>query len=327
MDMNKSFSEFNVKIKLDKPKIQKLKKNRQALRDKIRKYFKEKEWGPTKFYSQGSFPLNTNLNPIKKKINGDVKEEYDLDDGIYFICKESERKAASTYHERIKDAVEGHAESVEDKNTCVRVIYSDGHHIDLPSYWLEKNGDTPKLAHKSDGFIYSDPKAFKDWVDNKISSSESNGQLRRIIRYLKAWKDHRQTANSSLILPSGFILTILACNNYSKNIRDDLAFKETIENILKAVELNFECNRPTVPKDEDLLSKYSEDSVLNEIKVLKKYAVTAIDADCVDKALKSWQKVFGDRFPNCDDDKYSESNSSISDNKKTKVNKPWLSKY
>ncbi len=86
MDTHNLFSDFNSQIKLSLSKISKLKSNRKALRDKIRAHFKEKTWDTPKFYSQGSFPLETNLNPIKKTTDdGDVKEEYDLDDGVYFI--------------------------------------------------------------------------------------------------------------------------------------------------------------------------------------------------------------------------------------------------
>jgi hypothetical protein len=324
MNTHNLFSDFDKTIRLNDSKMAKLKSNRKALRDKIRAHFKTNDWETPKFYSQGSFPLNTNLNPIKKTTSdGDVKEEYDLDDGVYFICQESDRKEPATYHDRIKKAVDGHADSVVDKTTCVRVIYADGHHIDLPSYWLEKDGNTPQLTHKSKGFIDSDPKAFKDWVDSKISNANSNGQLRRIIRYFKAWKDYRENKNTSLKLPSGFILTILACQNFSKNDRDDLAFKKTAEAIKTALKASFTCYRPTVPTNEELLQDYSKDTVLKELGDLINNAQEALDSDCEKKASDFWRKVFGDRFPlgnEKDDNSTKSTNSQIT---RTKVSAPW----
>ena len=297
MDTHKLFSIFNSAIKLSDSKVSKLKGNRIALRNKIKDYFKDKGWTAPMFYSQGSFPLKTNLNPIKKVTEEGIKEEYDLDDGVYFFCPESDRKEPATYHDRIMKAVKGHAKSEKDKSTCVRVIYADGHHIDLPSYWLEKDGDIPQLTHKSDGYTESDPKAFKDWVDSKISTANSNGQLRRLIRYFKAWKDYREDKNSNLKLPSGFILTILACQNFSKDDRDDLALKNTTEAIKNKLFSNFSCYRPTVPKDEDLLNNYSKDTVLRELDKFFSNAQKAINSDCEEKASGLWRKVFGDRFP------------------------------
>ena len=99
MNTHKLFSDFNSIIQLKDSKIAKLKTNRNALRDRIRTYFKEHNWDAPRFYSQGSFSLGTNLNPIKKVTDGDVKEEYDLDDGVYFICPKEERKEPVTYHD------------------------------------------------------------------------------------------------------------------------------------------------------------------------------------------------------------------------------------
>ncbi len=326
MDTHKLFSDFDAVIRLNTSKISKLKSNRTALRNKIKDHFKKNNWTAPKFYSQGSFPLNTNLNPIKKTTSdGDVKEEYDLDDGVYFICPKSERKEPATYHDRIKKAVDDHAESVIDKTTCVRVVYIDGHHIDLPSYWLEKDGNTPQLTHKSKGFTDSDPKAFNEWVDDNISRASNNGQLRRIIRYLKAWKNYRENSNSTLELPSGFILTILACNHFSKNSRDDLSFKGTVESIKNSLNLSFTCYRPTVPTHEELLFDYSKDTVIKELTSLIDNAQKAIDSDCEKKASEFWHKVFGDRFPSGKEKDEKPKQSTASNTTRTKVSAPWAS--
>ncbi len=326
MNTHNLFLNFDSKIQLNDSKISKLKSNRKALRIKVSNYFKDNNWDTPNFYSQGSFPLNTNLNPIIKRTDdGDVKEEYDLDDGVYFICPELDRKEPATYHDRIKKAVEGHAESVIDKNTCVRVVYADGHHIDLPSYWLESEGNIPQLAHKSKGYIDSDPKAFKEWVDAQISNDNSDGQLRRIIRYLKAWKNYRENQNSSLKLPSGFILTILACRNFSNNARDDLAFKNTVESIKNELDLSFACYRPTVPTNEELLGSYSKDSTLEELRKLVSNAQGAIDSDCEKEASEYWRKTFGDRFPLGKENNETSTQLGSYSAIRTKVSSPWLS--
>ena len=314
MNTHKLFEKFNGVIRLTNSKREKLKTSRKALRDKINKFFEEKRWKKPEFHPQGSFPLQTNLNPIRVEEDGDIKEKYDMDDGVYFISPESDRKTPETYHYNIKKAVEGHALDVIDKNTCVRVVYADGHHIDLPAYWVKDENSVPQLAHKSEGFIDSDPVEFMDWVRERISETNSTGQLRRIIRYLKAWKDYRENKNSNLKLPAGFILTILACNHYKESDRDDLALCDTVESIRNELDWNFVCYRPTTPTGEELLGKYNEEKVLHELEVFVGNAQRAIDSDCEEESSKYWRKVFGNRFPLGDKSKKSF---------KTKVEEPW----
>lgn len=53
-----------------------LKRGRDALRDKIKTDFKDKERRIPKFCGQGSYMMKTVVNPL-----GDC--EYDIDDGVY----------------------------------------------------------------------------------------------------------------------------------------------------------------------------------------------------------------------------------------------------
>jgi len=300
MNCHKLFGKFNSQIVLAKSKREKLKNSRRALRSKIRKYFIENEWDQPKFNSQGSFPLQTNLNPIKTKdSDGEIIEAYDLDDGVYIFCPEKDRLTVDSYHSRITKAVQGHAKGESDKTTCVRVIYTDGHHIDLPIYWLEKEGDTPKLAHKSKGFIESDPQAFSYWVKEKLrfADQKQSGQLLRLIRYAKAWKNYREYANCSLKLPSGFVLTILFCQEYVPSESDDTSLRLTLERIYSTLKNKYECKRPTTPTDEDLLEKYSKESFLPELKKFWDFANDADGSDCEKESSEIWRKCFGDRFP------------------------------
>jgi len=300
MNCHKLFHEFNGKITLANSKQASLKSSRKALRKKIRDHFEDNKWDRPKFTSQGSFPLQTNLNPIKEKDkDGETIEPYDLDDGVYIFCPKSERLTVDAYHLRILNAIEGHAKESIDKTTCVRELFADGHHIDLPIYWLEKEGDTPQLAHKSKGFIDSDPRAFTDWVKEQINTANQSqsSQLLRLIRYAKAWKNFRECENSSLRLPSGFLLTILFCEEYASSGTDDESLKLTLERIYSRLESNYCCNRPTTPRDEDLLKKYPKDSFLPELKKFRDLAKDAIKAEDEKASSELWRKCFGDRFP------------------------------
>lgn len=298
MNTDNEFKDFNRTVRLDQAKRDKLKTHRGALRERIRNYFEEKGWQIPRFASQGSFPLKTNVNPIRvTDEDGKWIEEYDLDDGVYFICNESDREFAKTYHERVLEAVTGHTKSCESKPSCVRVTYADGHHVDMPIYWAAEDGATPQIGRANQGYTDSDPKEFKEWVEARVARTENVGQLRRIVRYLKAWKNYQENENPGLRLPPGVTLTILACNNLVEDESDDVAFRETIRRIRDNLLLDFACYRPTTPTNEDLLAGFHENRVVGAFSNAVSVADTADRHTTTKEACEAWRKIFGDRFP------------------------------
>lgn len=302
------FIAFNDTIELTKTKKEILKGNRTALRKAIKKYFDDNKPNEIKpnFRSQGSFVMKTIVNPIPKRSDDDKKDlyKYDVDDGVYFIGDEDveDRKSIDTYHNWIYDAVKDHTEKgAEKRNTCVRVLYADGHHIDLPIYYkMDEDDSIPELAHKSKGWIDSDPKEFFEWFNNRV---DANQQLRRIVKYLKAWCDYRHIQNSSVKMPSGFMMTILATENISYDTKDDITLKKTLENIQRKIDKNhggkFECKRPTTPKGEDLFADFSDtkrDYFLSQLDSFVTSAQQAINGKNQKESCLKWQKHFGDRF-------------------------------
>lgn len=297
------FTEFNSRIQLTDARKTSLKKSRKKLRDRIRTYFNDEKPNEIKpkFKSQGSFLMDTGVNPIPRTeiIDGEEKPilKYDIDDGVYFIGGESKdkRKTIQTYHDWIWEAVKDHTDKEPiDKNTCIRVLFADGHNIDLPIYY--KKGDIPELAHKAKGWIESDPKAFADWFNQKASD---NPQLRKIVRYLKAWCDFRKFSRTDKPMPSGFIMTILATEQFYGHERDDVALKETLIKIEDALQKKFQCLRPTAPTGENLLENYTahKDYFMSCLSDFIKNAKSALEEKTQTKACKNWCDSFGDRFP------------------------------
>lgn len=126
---------------------------------------------------------------------------------------------------------------------------------------------------------------------------DDNGQLIKLIRYLKAWCDYREFSNSSKKMPSGFIMTILTINNYHSHDRDDIALKETLINIRAELNWNFKCDRPTTPKGEDLFEEYTHQNYFMKMLAnITEQAEKALREDNQKEACKYWQKIFGDRF-------------------------------
>ena len=297
--LHKEDLSFDSNIKLTEVRKAGLMGSRQELKRKIRKWFKEnkpEELQP-KFKGQGSFDMNTVINPIPKyDEDGNKLLFYDLDYGVYFIKEEGEynRKSIDTWHDWVYKSVEDHTDQKPKKKTnCVRVIFSDGHHVDLPIYY--KDGDTPELAHKSRGWIDSDPKKFLEWFNDL-----KNAQLEKIVRILKAWKNYRELNNNSLKLPSGFELTILVTNNYVEDDNLDYAFSETVRAIENELKSNFKCMRPTAPV-EDVFSGYTEirkNDFMNALGSLIKDCNRAKNEPNFMKASKYLRdNQFGERFP------------------------------
>ncbi len=286
------FIEFNKSITLTRSRKNDLKSSRKSLRTTIKKYIKDEKPDETQpmFRSQGSFVMNTAVNPIP---DGE-KLKYDLDDGLYFIDDIENRKDVTTYHNWISNAVEGHTkESVKDKNTCVRVTFSDGHRIDLPIYFKNKKEDNsiPELAHKSKGWVHSDPKAFVEWF-----RARKNDQIVHFVKYSKAWLDKKSSSGK---LPSGFIMTILIVNNYRENERDDIAFLDTLKTVKSVLTLCFACYRPTPDTSENLFDKYSspqKENFMNKLSELINDGDKAIENPNQRSACEKWQKQFGERF-------------------------------
>jgi len=310
---SKHFDSYNDEIRLTNTRRKSLKKSRKDLRKKVRKYFKENKANKIqpKFSGQGSLLTDVIINPIPRyvKINNIEQQVlyYDVDDGIYFIVDDDsqDRDSIDNYHKWVCEAIDGHTDTpVEDKDTCVRTWFADGHNIDNPIYY--KQGHTPELAHKTKGWIFSDPQAFSNWF---LSLVEIQPQLRILTRCLKGWADKMDFDNPSREMPSGIVLTILASNCAVYNVeRPDIALKETLVNIEAALKENFKCERPTTPKGENLLGTYKhKDFFMNVLDNFIKDAKSALSESNERKATELWRKHLSNRFPLGEDKEQEES--------------------
>lgn len=293
-NIQKAFNQFNDTITLSASKKENLRRGRDGLRTRIKSKFDEKERLQPKFYMQGSFAMKTTINTIDNK-------EYDVDDGVYiqgYSDKEmSEWPSVQTVHNWIKDAVQGYTSTEPiDKNTCIRVVFADNYHIDLPMY-INKD-EIIYLAHKEKGWTISDPKEFTDWFIDKVKSYGE--QVRSVVKYLKAWKDYKG------IDLKGIEITILVGNNFYMNFENDLnSLLGTVVNINDTLNYNFSCKKPVRPY-EDLFDKKTEaqcEQILNSLKELEQKLDKATNEKDTDKVNDILKEVFGDRFPKIEKDK------------------------
>jgi hypothetical protein len=153
------------------------------------------------FFNQGSYAMGTGCVP--------VRADFDIDVGIVFSGPLSERPTdPRTVKRWVRDAVTGHTQTIEWRRNCVRVQYtrqgSELYHVDLAVYWKAPPEDTLFGTRTSEqmwlavGKEFSgpsecrwdatEPKELLKLVTSHLSG-EDRMQFRRVIRYLKRWKD------------------------------------------------------------------------------------------------------------------------------------------
>lgn len=290
-DLQKQFSTFHDRIALTSARKEALRTARDAIRDRIRIYFRDtlKLLVP-KFRGQGSYAMGTTVNPI----NG----EYDIDDGVYLqhLNNQDDRDwpAAATVHQWLIKATDGYTnEKPMDKRTCVRVRYAGQYHVDLPSYG-ELSGQYLLAVKGETRWPHSDPLALTNWFAVKVKLYGE--QLRRIVRYLKAWADFHSARRGKM--PSGLILTVLAVNCYQQHEKDDVALANTLQAVSNAVSSFFFVVNP-VDAHEELTARLTKVQKLrfqDAVKAASDDAISAIVSDNDHTASKLWRRQLGDRF-------------------------------
>jgi hypothetical protein len=281
---DKLFKDFNENLKITTKKKASLKTSKDALRKRIVDYFAKHhpKYKPM-FYIQGSYKMKTTIRT--------KDDTCDLDDGVYFKSN-PDNVTATTLQKWVKDAVDGVTEATPShRSKCITVDYKAGYNIDLPVFVFdEETEEHPQLAIKNAGFRLDDPKEFIEAFEDAL---DSNKQLLRIVRYLKAWCDHKREK-----MPSGLVMTVLAMDHFLSNDRDDVALKFVLIEIEKALKKSFTCKMPTTPKD-DLLDDYDENRKSNFMSNLEAFIIDAkkaVDEKNNKAASKLWQKHLGSTY-------------------------------
>jgi hypothetical protein len=298
---NDLFEQFDDNITVSSAQKKKLRKSRNAIRDRIRAHFKDvlKVKIP-KFHGQGSYSMDTLVDPLDG-------QDYDIDDGVYLQHlgdDPSNWPSAATVHGWIIDATTGYtSEKPQDRPRCVRVIYKGAppYHVDLPCYVMSST-DVPLLFDKShenakDAPVSpyeSDPRAMTTWFEDHVDEDD---QLRRLARYAKAWKDFQR--NNGTKVARGLALTILIAETFVADPRDDVSFAKTIDAAYRRLSANITIKKPVPPFD-DLTAAWTQTQrtdFLDRLKQLRDRANDALAETDKVKASKIWRLVLGERFP------------------------------
>lgn len=284
-----------------------------------------------RFFTQGSWAYKTLNSPAQRPQQADVDDGCYLP--MSFVSQTTRPSTAATVffaaaEEALKPLVEEKRwKLVTDKPTCIRIVIATYAHIDIPLYAIpdEEFGTLAKasmerygydslteavnmaeqdawtalpagkvlLAHRECDWKSSDPRPVKEWFLGEVEAKGE--QFRRVVRYLKAFRDWRWPSGG----PASILLMAAAAPLFEKrDRRDDLALLDVVA-VLPA-RLREGVNNP-VDETESLtkrLGKAGVEEAAKAFEAFEKALRGANDAGSPSQACIWMQGEFGPRFPN-----------------------------
>jgi len=217
MALQAKFRQFDEAIKLKRfDENAELREKRDRvltrLRDGLAKQFPSTLNRPTfTSFNQGSYDMGTGVKPL----NGD----YDIDVGLVFNVDISKHGPIEV-KEWVYNAVKDHTTDVRFRRPCITVFYVQGgepkYHVDLAVYAKDWTGTLHLAMGKQHAsadqrqWLTSEPQKLVELVASKFSGDDAE-QFRRVIRYLKRWKDCQFPAEGTAA-PTGIGITACALN-------------------------------------------------------------------------------------------------------------------
>ncbi|PWU09495.1 MAG: hypothetical protein C5B50_27340 [Verrucomicrobia bacterium] len=273
--------------------------NRNRLRANLPKRVKIRD-----FIAQGSMAIRTTI----QEEDGD----YDIDDGVSFYSESLEGPFFGFFdmdsdevRAMVCDALkeEKFSRQPEILGNCVRVYYSEGYHVDVPSFRVsdaDTSDERQQLAGK-DGWKASDPTEINRWFEERVQKlnqiqDDAGGQFRRMIRLLKRFARSR---GKQWNMPNGLKLTMLADECFERSYeRDDKAFYFLLSNLHERLQKSrVVWNRAQPESARDRLTKSDADENMSELhqrvsEALKQLEVLWEEKCTWAQARAAWDWVF-----------------------------------
>ncbi|TKG92892.1 nucleotidyltransferase [Puteibacter caeruleilacunae] len=327
VQIEKCFKTFHDRIKisdLDRKEQSNmvLREKRDLLLEDLKLYFRKKnvtrksdEHLNFDYFNQGSYGMYTGIKPI----DGD----FDIDVAIVLNIDKTDYPNPTTVKKWIFEALNAkNNRTVLWKKPCITVQYTkageEKYHVDFAIYaganqdghcYLARGKETsiPKEKRWEESY----PKALKEKINEKFINDEERHQFKRIIKYLKRWKDEKfKQENSGTGKPTGIALTALAFNHFSPHVRDfftnetkinDLtALTKTVESInISSIWSEINIQLPVPPynnlfKDMTSIQMEKFKEKLSKLKLNLEEAQKNVDPH---EASKLIQQVLGNDFP------------------------------
>ena len=224
------------------------------LREGLQRYFQTADVGTPKFdmFNQGSYEMGTGIQPLSG-------EDYDIDVGLIFHLSKDDYLPARV-KKWVYEALNTGNRKVKCKRSCIRVQYhrkgEEFYHVDLAIY-AENASNWDNQIYLAKGFLGSsrknqiwepaDPQGLIETFRGKYQGQEGNReQFRRIIRYLKRWKDFKFRARGHA-RPTGIAMTACALKGFRtekrynlSNAKSDYDDLTALKNLTQAIIYQFD---------------------------------------------------------------------------------------
>jgi hypothetical protein len=240
MSLQSQFSKFEEKIRLtwSDNKLKEIREKDESIREDIKSAFKDKGYSVEEFFQQGSYATQTCIEPSNE---GD---DYDIDVGVVISASNAPENPVEVKKTLKSVLVNRNLKNPKIKMPCVTAqYYKEGEkrfHLDYPIY--KKNQNLLYLAigkESSDEntrkWELGDPKGLINWVNDKskFSSEETYIQSKRLIRYLKRWRDYCITGTERKHIYS-IALAIMIHEKHQPSISYDGEYND-LESLRKTV--------------------------------------------------------------------------------------------
>lgn len=222
MSVQTELKKFNDKIRADFETKKGLSEKRDILLAKLRN---NDDLPSFKELNQGSYAMCTGIEP-------EEDSEYDIDVALRFSANKDDYDPIEL-KEQICEILKNHTDyGAEIKKPCVTVTYKkDGEakfHVDLVTYlYADKNDENSQLCiakgkdKDSQEWEEADPKGLVDYINDSVDVGEKRNQFRRVVRYLKKWKN-RKFSNTGHTNPPSIGITLITADNFNYHEEDDL---------------------------------------------------------------------------------------------------------
>ncbi|ELV8750297.1 nucleotidyltransferase [Vibrio vulnificus] len=315
MSIQAKFLKFHDQIKIsreDSAYKDAREKDDSILKD-VKSALKDEGYPVIENFLQGSMSTATGVkNP---------KDDFDIDRAVVIAFDDSPSDPVKVKKIVLKVLEDRGFKNAKIKKPCVTADYTSKNlHIDIPIY--RKTNDAYELAvgktnscEENREWSSSDPKGLKDWINDSSdyygSASKKLEQYKRLVRYLKRWRDNKfSSAVAKKIFSIG--LTVMAKEQFTPSFDDTdkandlIALRDTVDAIIGGTYFSYQGNeeykvKASLPKSPwrdifDGSSKNTGTQFYNKLKSLRDNLDKAIDETDLVKQCEILNKIFGDDF-------------------------------
>lgn len=245
MGMQKQFINFNDKIYLTKfsKEYEKARDKEHSILEEIKVKFRDNGYPilSAKCFRQGSFSTDTAI----KKLDGD----FDVDRAIVIKKNDAPEDPVVCKNAAIEVLVKRGFKNPLIKTPCVTASYVNLKlHIDYAIYSIDELDNyyvaigKKHSLEKNKEWMYSESKELITWINSSFNHTsydvltlEERYQFKRLVRYMKRWRDHRFSSTTNLQYIYSIGLVIMIKESFISSI-DENGLENDLQSLIDTVQ-------------------------------------------------------------------------------------------